>query len=328
MAHLTTTEIAELKIEEFIFHVVHHGDEDPVLFDDAPIGPFAPFFIDRIKDTLEGNKFSFTAASQTKRKLKEWNAGTAEFVATSKDLARQFHRLGDKRMKKGMLIVIGLSTGARKLYSLIKYDSEKVVSFKAKDSKAILEAVVDNFTESPRALQKSALIDLDSQGAEVVVIDKMTRSNISDFYKEFLGVERTNNIMDMTLDLVLAVRRTVKGHAGELPQEIVARVSPKIVEIAKKRLEFDMDQFFDDFFGVKGTEEIKETFRKELLSASLAGEVFTYDPESLPVASSMRYATDEGIRITIPASAVGSYEITPGDDETVIIIRTKVLKEL
>jgi hypothetical protein len=328
LAHLTAAEIAELKIEEFIFHVVHHGDEDPVLFDDVPLGTFAPFFIDRIKDTLEGNKFAFTAASQTKRKLTEWNVGKSEFVATSKDLARQFHRLGDKRMKKGMLIVIGLSTGARRLYSLIKYDSEKVVSFKAKDSKAILEAVVDNFTESPRALQKSALIDLNAQGAEVVVIDKMTRSSISDFYKEFLGVERTHNVTDMTLDLIQAVRKTVKGHADELPQEIVARVSPKIVEIAKKRLEFDIDQFFDDFFGIKGTEEIKETFRQELLSANLVGEVFAYDPDALPVASAMRYATDEGIRITIPASAVGSYEITPGEDETVIVIRTKILKEL
>ncbi|WP_223514633.1 hypothetical protein [Pseudomonas sp. GL-R-26] len=37
MATLTNAEVDALKIENFIFHVVHHGADDPILFDDTPL---------------------------------------------------------------------------------------------------------------------------------------------------------------------------------------------------------------------------------------------------------------------------------------------------
>ena len=327
MATLTDKEIDALKIVNFIFHVVHHRADDPILFDDTPLGTFEPFFIERIKETLKGNKFSFAEISQVKAKLKGWEKGESDFVDVSKSLARQFHRLGDRRMKSGVLIVIGLITGNKKFYSLIKYDSEKVVTFETQGAKAILQAVTNNFTESPKALQKSALIDLDSRDSEVVIIDKMSRSGISDFFKEFLGVERLRNSKEMTADFVKAIKKTVRTHLGDLPPTITSKVSEKIIEIAKKRKEFEVEEFFTDFFGINGGEGIRETFNKDLEALNLTGEVFAYDNDELPTNEAKKYVTSEGITINMPARAKGSLTIDNGADETVITIRTSRLRE-
>lgn len=328
MATLTNAEVDALKIENFIFHVVHHGADDPILFDDTPLATFEQFFIDRIKETLKGNKFLFKANSQVKEKLESWEKGEHGFVDISKNLARQFHRVGDKRMKTGVLIVIGLKTNDRKLYSLIKYDSEKVVTFTREGAKAILQAVTNNFTESPKALQKSALIDLKADEAEVVIIDRMSRAGISDFYQNFLGVERLRNPKEMTSDLVKAVRKTVKAHAEELPRAITSKVSDKIVEIAKARKEFEADGFFADFFGLKASEEIRQTFDKELDGLKLTGEAFEFDEDELPQSEDKKYLTSEGIRITMPARAKGQMDVQHTVDETIVTIRTSRLQEL
>jgi hypothetical protein len=328
LATLTNDEVEALKIENFIFHVVHHGADDPLLFDDTPLGTFEQFFIDRIKETLNGNKFLFKEQSQVKEKLESWEKGEHTFVDISKNLARQFHRVGDKRMKTGVLIVIGLRTNERKLYSLIKYDSEKVVTFTREGAKAILQAVTNNFTESPKALQKSALIDLKSNEAEVVIIDRMSRSGISDFYKIFLGVERLRNPKEMTSDLVKVIRKTVKTHAENLPRTITSRVSEKIIEIAQARKEYEVETFFSDFFGINASDEIRQTFDKELDDLKLTGEAFVYDEDELPKSEDKKYMTSEGIRITMPAKAKGTLDVKHTNDETILTIRTSRLQEL
>lgn len=328
LATLTNAEVASLKIEHFIFHVVHHGADDPILFDETPLATFEQFFIDRIKETLKGNKFLFKTNSQVKEKLESWEKGQNSFIDISKNLARQFHRVGDKRMKTGVLIVIGLKTEQRKLYSLIKYDSEKVVTFTSQGAKAILQAVTNNFTESPKALQKSALIDLEGGEAEVVIIDRMKRSGISDFYKNFLGVERLRNPKEMTIDLVKVVRKTVKAHAEGLPRTITSKVSDKIVEIAKARTDFEADAFFADFFGLNASEDIRQTFDKELEALKLTGEAFEYDEAELPQSEDKKFITSEGIKITMPAKAKGRLEVKHTDEETIVTIRTKRLQEI
>lgn len=328
MATLTNDEIEAIKIENFIFHVVHHGEDDPILFDSAPLGTFEQFFIDRIKETLKGNKFLFKAASQVKEKLESWERDELSFVDVSKRLAIQFHRVGDKRMKTGVLIVIGLKSYDRKLYSLIKYDSEKVVTFIRDGAKAVLQAVTNNFTESPKALQKSALIDLEGGEAEVVIIDRMSRTGISDFYKDFLGVERLRNPKEMTADLVKVVVRTVKAHCETLPATLTSKVSERIVEVAKARKEYEAESFIIDFFGVNATDEIRKTFESELEKLALAGEAFEYDENELPQSEDKKWQTLEGIKITMPAKAKGKLTVTYDENETIITVRTRRLQEL
>ena len=131
----------------------------------------------------------------------------------------------------------------------------------------------------------------------------------------------------MTVDLVKAIKKTVRTHLGDLPPAITSKVAEKVVEIAKKRKDFEVDEFFTDFFGINGQDEIRATFDKELESLNLTGEVFSYDEEELPTNEAKKYVTSEGITINMPARAKGSLTIENGKDETVITIRTSRLRE-
>src|SRR5471030_1225438 len=117
MPTLTADEAANLRIDRFIFHVVHHGAPEPILLDEAPIGDFEPFFIARLAETLEGNRFVFTNGSLTKQNLLNERANPERFVEISKVLAREFHSHGDQRIERGVLIVMALRTGQRLLHS-------------------------------------------------------------------------------------------------------------------------------------------------------------------------------------------------------------------
>jgi len=42
---LSDLQLASLRITRFIFHVVHHGEPEPVFFDELDIEEFEPFFL-------------------------------------------------------------------------------------------------------------------------------------------------------------------------------------------------------------------------------------------------------------------------------------------
>ena len=103
MALLSDEEISLLAIDKFIFHVVHHGGDQPVLFGETPIGDFEPFFLARVRETLRGNRFVFLDGSVTRAALKQVVDDPNRFVEVSKTLALAFHHNvgSDRRIKPG-----------------------------------------------------------------------------------------------------------------------------------------------------------------------------------------------------------------------------------
>lgn len=325
LATLTDDQIASLKISNFLFHVVHHGKDEPEYFDDVPLGKFEPFFVARIKDTLKGNRFSFLDDSSVKAQILKWQGKETTFLELSKVLASQFNDFYDKRVTLGVLIVIELLAGEKRYYSLIKYDSDEVVSFTRNGAKAVLADVVNNFTQSAKSLQKSALVDLDAVAAEghVAVIDRQTRSSISDIFRKFLGVERTKKPAELTESLHKAVIKIVSKHKDDFPSSFTCRAVEQVREIAEKQKEFNADDFFDQFFGAYGNDEVKASYQKELNYQGLTGEVFEYVPDALPEVRKVRYKTQEGIVITVPPGAGNTLKISP-DGKTITISTSKV----
>lgn len=328
MPYLSKDEILDLRITSFIFHVVHHGEPAPILLDQVPIGQFQDFFVARVVDTLKGNRFSFMAESLTLKALSEVDASPKKFVKASKTLALQIHSR-DQRVKRGVLIVMMLTSGTRKFFSLIKYDHEKVVAFTVNHTQAILQDVVNSFTESPKSLQKSALIELDGDTGELAVIDRNVRSGISTLFEDFLGVQRSRLESDLTADVVKAVLKTVQKHQAELPYEITGRVSPLVRKIATKRKVFDADEFFADFFGAEGSEDIRATFDHELEKRQLSGEAFHYDKSSLPEDAPRKFKTAEGITLVIPDLAKGTikFEETKDGFQTITIKTPRIIEQ-
>ncbi|MDR6679519.1 nucleoid-associated protein [Pseudomonas oryzihabitans] len=325
MATLTEEQIASLRIKNFLFHVVHHGEAEPGYFDDVPLGKFESFFIARIKETLKGNRFSFLDESTVKSEILKWQENDISFLDLSKLLASQFNSLYDKRVTPGVLIVIELFAGEKRYYSLIKYDSDEVVSFTRNGAKAVLAEVVNNFTQSAKSLQKSALVDLEAAAGDgqVAVIDRQTRSSISEIFRKFLGVERTKKPAELTESLHKAVIKIVTKHKDDFPASFTCRAGDQVRAIAEKQKEFDLDEFYDQFFGAHGSDEIKESYQKEIANQGLAGEAFKYVPEALPKVRKIKYMTQEGIVITVPPGADSAIKISQ-DGKTVTISTSKI----
>jgi hypothetical protein len=306
MALLSDEEISLLAIDKFIFHVVHHGGDQPVLFGETPIGDFEPFFLARVRETLRGNRFVFLDGSVTRAALKQVADDPNRFAEVSKTLALAFHHNvgSDRRIKPGVLILMALSAGPHRLFSVIKYDHEQVLSYDIEgDTRAVLREIANSFTKSAEALQKSALIELTDSGGELVVVDRKVQADITDFFKGFLTVKRAYTEAELTGALEKVVKETVKAHRNQLPTEIVSKVRQRLYETVQNRETFQEQEFFGEFFGAHGDEKIRRTFNRLLKQVNLDGEIFAYQRGVIARPRPSRYSTVEGVDIQIKEQA-------------------------
>jgi hypothetical protein len=326
--NLSAEEVAALRVDNFIFHVVHHGEEEPILLDETPIGRFERFFLDRVKETLRGNRFEFLPGSATFAALQEVNLNIGRFVDRSKALAQDFHSRQDKRIKPGVLIVMKLGAGARQLFSLIKYDHEDALTYDlVDDTHAVLKEIANSFTKSADALHKSAIIELNDTGGELVVIDRTVRHDITTFFKGFLNCKRKFTFSEMTKQLETIVLGTVKVHQSELPGEITQAVRERFYDAVQRRDTFDAQQFFTEYFGAHGSDGIRKTFERLIENNGIAGESFTFDRSVVRRPGPKKYKTAEGVKIEIPEQALGTVEKNTAEGFTTVTIKTRKLTE-
>lgn len=332
MAFISEEQNREMKIERFIFHVVHHGEEEPILLDETPIGNFHNFFLGRVKEVLKGNRFLFIPESSTEREIRSVDDDLENFVEVSKNLARDFHRFGDNRVKPGVLIFMVIGAIDEKLYSLIKYDHEEVLTYRVEDDRrAILESVTNSLTKSTKSLHKSGLIRLHGErGGSLIVIDRKVTKDISDFFKGFLNVRRKYDSADMTKRIQNLTIRTAQDHRVDLPDEITRRIRQKAYDTICQMDAFNSDQFFDMVFGAHGTDEIRSTFNTHLEKNDLDGEIFQFDNDAVDRPRKRKYKTSEGVKIEYSDSADDTVDIDRDEErgKTRITITTNKLSEL
>ena len=70
MSFLSDEEVASLRINRMIFHVVGKNLDIPVLLREITPLQHVDFFLERIKSSLKGNLFTFIANSNTDRILR------------------------------------------------------------------------------------------------------------------------------------------------------------------------------------------------------------------------------------------------------------------
>lgn len=326
---LSKEEIGNLSIENFIFHVVHRRDDEPILLDETPIGEFEPFFLKRAEETLRGNRFVFADGSITRTLLKKALADETEFVPVSKALAQSFHADRDGRIKPGVMILMTLVTGSRRLILVLKYDHEEAVTYDiTDDAKAILKAIANSFTKSADAMQKSALIEFGDGDGDIVVVDKTVRRDITDFFRGFLVCKRQRDETQMTQVVEAVVVEVVKRHQDDLPNDITQNVRDRYYEAVQKRDDFDASEFFAEFFGLHGSSEVRASFDKGLARRGMEGEVFRFDKGAVKKQRPQKYKTAEGVKIDVPEQASDTVETTTTDKGTVVRITTSRLTTL
>lgn len=330
---LSEEEIGNLSIDKFIFHVVHHRNDEPILLDETPIGDFEDFFLERAMETLKGNRFTFADGSITRTLLKQVLDDESQFVPVSKTLAQTFHAGRDKRIKPGVMILMTLVTGQRKLLSVLKYDHEEAVTYDiTDDAKAILKAVANSFTKSAEALQKSALIEiLDGDGDtddKIVVVDKTVRHEITDFFRGFLACKRLYDDTQMTKVIEALVVDVVIKHQADLPNDITQNVRDRYYDAVQKRENFDANDFFAEFFGAHGSAAVRASFDKGLAKRGMEGEVFKFDKGAVKKQRPQKFKTAEGVKIEVPEQASDTVKTETTAAGTVVKITTSRLTNL
>jgi len=326
---LSKEDIENLSIDKFIFHVVHHHNDEPILLDETPIGDFEDFFLERAMETLQGNRFTFADGSITRTLLKQVLDDESQFVLVSKTLAQTFHAGRDKRIKPGVMILMTLITGQRKLLSLLKYDHEEAVTYDiTDDAKAILKAITNSFTKSADALQKSALIEIVDDHDNIVVVDKTVRHEITDFFRGFLVCKRLFDDTQMTQAVEALVVEVVKKHQNDLPNDITQNVRDRYYDTVQKRDKFDATEFFAEFFGAHGSAAVRASFDKGLAKKGMEGEVFNFDKGAVKKQRPQKYKTAEGVKIDVPEQASDTVKTTTTASGTVITITTSRLTNL
>lgn len=314
-----------IEILDFIFHVVHHGEDNPILMDETPIKGFEYFFKERIKEVLSGNQFYFNPESDFLSKIKQIDSGELSFLEISKQLARDFHKTQDDRIKPGVMILMKTKIGESLHYILVKYDHENVIYYTTKDRKAILQEITNTFSKTKEALQKSAIIHL-GERPFTVVVDKSERSHITKFFKSYLGIKRSYTSEDLTTKVRDCFLATVKNNKALLPKEYTANSQHLFYETVQKTKEFTPDEFLQKIFGQNFTPEIKSSFEREMKRKDIGGEEFEFF-KNIKAPKLKRYRTSEGVQIQYSEAANDTVEIKHQKNETVITIKTKQLLE-
>jgi len=313
------------RITHFIFHVVHQGADEPVLLEETPLGRHEEFFLDRVRETVEGNRFVFNESSLVESELRDVHAEPSLFVDKTKSLARHFQSFKNENIKPGVVIFMTIDVRGQKVYSVIKYDHEEVLSYEINEGnrRAVLSEVRNSFTKSEKALHKSALIALTEPRSEVVVIDRKVRDDISKFFKGFLNVHRKYTEVELTQRIAEVTVETVKKHRSELPQEITGRIWDIIQSQVANQDRFEQVAYFDMVFGPHGTDDIRKSFGHLLDKNDLSGELFRFDVQNLSRPKKRKIRTREGIQISYDESASDTISFEEDGNTKKIIIETQ-----
>lgn len=332
MIKLSKEQLAALRITRFVFHVVHHGESEPFFLDEIDVGEFESFFLERVKSILKGTAFEFNPQARVCNLLEAIQDDSSQFLELSRQLAVDFHAHGldDKRIKKGVMILMMLSTLEKDLFAIIKYEHEEVLRYTNNGSRVILESVTDTFTNSADAMQKAALIDMSEENPVVMVVDRNVRAGISGFFQGFLNVRRKKSEKEMTESLWEVVKDTSRKHIDELPPEFGKELQQRTDQFLKNQEYFNDSEFYDQVFGPYANESILNTYRSCLKKGELENEQFFLDKQAANnIGKKRKLKTSEGVTIYIDNKAASTVQISYGRDgeKDVIIIETEKIRE-
>ena len=210
---------------------------------------------------------------------------------------------------------------------MIKYDREQVLAFSVKDSRAILEEIINSFTKSKDALQKSALIELTEEGGELVVIDRTVSYDITDFFKGFLNIRKIYSDADMTKIVHDCAVETVIKYFHELPGEITENTRSVAFESIQTMPYFDQEDYFKAVFGAYGTPKIKRTFDTLLKRKNIEGDTFRFVKDAIKPPKTSKFRTKEGVQIRYDEIAKETVKIERGKTTTITIKTEQLFEE-
>ena len=310
MAVLDDTELAILKIERMVFHIVGPRPEHFQRLVEISPGEFEDFFADRIRSASRGNSYLFSDKAQTQSRLLSILMNTARFQEESEKLAEDFQRAHGGQTAPGAFMVFLLRCGARRAFALMKYDDNTVLTYQLEDAaagrkKAKLESLQRNFVKDPSALQKAALITLDPEPGVLNVMDRRNGAEVARYFELFLGAKREFDHCELTKRIVDAAISAVLDNQDLVPPEVYREARRRAYNAAAGGGEITPDSsktFLEAMFGTQLDDDdpIVRRYQTKLRVQRIQDESFKLDPTGLKRPRRRNIETSRGVRVTFP----------------------------
>ncbi len=203
-----------IEIIKFIFHIIIEDQLKPIFLDEVELDDGQiKFFKKRFEDASEGTQYLFIDKSKSvvsKNCVEILNDVAKNFITKSEDLTADFKRHHNKTTNNGVFITAIIRIdGNIDLIFLMKLEHRKVYGYERKDKKAIMKEIQNTFVEDKRAIQKVAIIDVDSHFKwDVLAYDRNAtgKKGLSDYFSNYLEVierETPSVLTQRTLSTVI-----------------------------------------------------------------------------------------------------------------------------
>ncbi|WP_024927748.1 nucleoid-associated protein, partial [Afipia sp. NBIMC_P1-C1] len=197
MAFLTEQELQSLRIDQSVFHIVGPGDEHFQLLTAFDAGRHSAFFLGRVQSVNSGNRYEFLADAPVRAQLARISRDKATFQEESEKLATAFNEAHGGSTAVGAFLIFSLSCSSGRLFALLKFEDEKVLSYNYDTSrgrsgkpKPTFGEIDRTFVQNRNALQKAALIKLRKDGDEICVVDRQNPQRPAAYFERFLLARR------------------------------------------------------------------------------------------------------------------------------------------
>lgn len=313
---------ADLKIERMVFHLVGPKPENFVRLEEVKPGRFADFFLKRIQSMGGGARYEFLDASSTRTRLSRIANDPSVFQEESEKLAEDFQLHHGGSAASGAFLVFVLLVHGKRLFALLKYDDETVLTYAVEEGKGgrkrvKLDSIERTFVQNRAALQKIALIELSRKGGDLIVLDRQNPQKVARYFEAFLGAKRVYDDARLTELLVDVTRDVVRENRDLVPENVYNQVTRRTYEAAAAGGKLDVDNHKQFLEAVMGTplpdnHPIIDKFLNGLKKARIEGAPITLDAANVRRPSVRRMNTEKGIRISVPSELVDDLvEIRP-----------------
>ncbi|HDM8071207.1 nucleoid-associated protein [Vibrio harveyi] len=367
MAVLTPNVIESLQIENFIYHVIRHDLEEPSFNDEVTLEQEQKEFFERqIRRACEGTQFLFSNPDDNTCRIDclDILEDVTTLVPKSRLLTQRFFSAHNRTMSDGIFIVAVVSVligdTRYKLLSFLKIDFTTVYQQKRNevDGRHVvsLTRIIDSLADTPRALQKWAILDPEAEFSwDVIALQrgktekvKDTNEAISDYFRNFLQVIVRDNPSSLTKKTVKSTSDWSREIAGSLPPHVKhTDIKARSVSYFDSHEQFDTDSYVNHVLStfippelkeedlspeehqrkqgyLHQQAECKESLREMLTVKEISGQIFECRPNSIPTANrKSKLVTGEDVSIFFKGELNdNNITITEDNGEKVITIRT------
>lgn len=311
MAFFDEQQLAELSIEQMVFHLLGRGENNFVRLEAINPGQFSDFFIERIKSVNGGIPYEFSDASATRERLFRISTNPLLFQIESEKLAEDFQRRHGGSAAPGAFLVFQLRAAGEEVFALLKYDDETVLSYDVQDaqngrSRVSLESIERTFVKNKDALQKSALIKLNEDGGQLTVLDRRNQQKIARYFEVFLDARRLHDDEELTKKLVTVVRELVRSNRELVLPEVYRDITRRTYEAALAGGRLDVDdqkRFLEAVIGQNLPDEspLVLKYKSALRKARIENTPVLLNAANVSPPSIYRYETINRIQIKVPA---------------------------